>query len=900
MAELKKKLKKRTGHRAFITHTLKLTRDCIDNKKYEQNHELAIQLKNSLTDQLEAVEALDPEILDLLTEEVVDDDDGDAMLFKEIKEAGTIKAEIKTALHTLEKVLGTFEKASSSTVSVNEVENGSSVGLQKVHANLPKLEMPKFSGRPEQWQEFWDTFESSVHNNQAVAEIDKFAYLRRYVTDSAKACIAGFRTTAANYKLAIEALQKRFGKKSVIQQAHINALLNISPVFNDWDAARLRKLYDAVECNHRGLQALDISSVTYQSIVVPAIVKKLPEGIRLQLTRGKEINGWSVDDLLDELRTEVELREEHSRNGARNEKRTPRDDARPITASTLTTTANLFCAFCKGNHAHHHCKEVTSVSHRKQLIRKYGRCFICMQRGHKATNCTSKYSCAVCKGRHHISICESPREKEQATPREQVNSIESSVSPSLHVAFHSSIVLQTAQALVEGKDSPVKVRVLFDSGSQLSFVRSRVVESAGLQPKRKEWLEVSTFGQQVSDGGLKEVFDLDIRSVDGKSGHKIEAFAVERISSIKNEHVERRKKEYNHLKGVWFSDICKDSERLEIDILIGSDYLWCFQGGRTIRGEPNDPVAVETKLGWVLSGPLKGERDRVSTNVNFVNCRKVDEKLEFKKAEGLESLEQSVKKLWDLETVGIQNKGNDVHEALKDEISFNGERYVVGLPWKEGHKQLPSNYYNSLKRLKGQIHKLQQDPDTLIEYDRVIKDQLEKSIIEPVCDLEEEGKLFYLPHHPVIRKEAKTTKLRVVYDASAKEGGRGVSLNDCLHVGPALTPHLYDVLVRFREKRIAIVGDIEKAFLNVEIAKKDRDSLRFLWVDDINSKEIKPVEYRFCRVVFGVNCSPFLLNATVQYHLDTFAEEDPQFVESMKRSLYVDDWVGAIAIMRGH
>lgn len=121
--------------------------------------------------------------------------------------------------------------------------------------------------------------------------------------------------------------------------------------------------------------------------------------------------------------------------------------------------------------------EVTAVSQRKQLIRKYGRCFICMQRGHQARNCSSNYSCAVCKGKHHISICEAGSgEREQATPGEQVTPVGSNVRPSLHVAFHSSIVLQTAQALVGDETSPVKVRVLFDSGSQLSFVTPRVVQ----------------------------------------------------------------------------------------------------------------------------------------------------------------------------------------------------------------------------------------------------------------------------------------------------------------------------------------------------------------------------------------------------------------------------------------
>ena len=119
--------------------------------------------------------------------------------------------------------------------------------------------------------------------------------MRRYVSGAAKSSITGFRTTAANYGLAIEALQ-RFGRKSVIHQAHVDALLNLQPVYNDWDTVRLRKLYDAVECNHRALEALDVNPITYESIVVQGIIKKLPEGIRLQITRGKNYINWKVDE----------------------------------------------------------------------------------------------------------------------------------------------------------------------------------------------------------------------------------------------------------------------------------------------------------------------------------------------------------------------------------------------------------------------------------------------------------------------------------------------------------------------------------------------------------------------------------------------------------------------------
>ena len=166
-------------------------------------------------------------------------------------------------------------------------------------------------------------------------------------------------------------------------------------------------------------------------------------------------------------------------------------------------------------------------------------------------------------------------------------------------------------------------------------------------------------------------------------------------------------------------------------------------------------------------------------------------------------------------------------------------------------------------------------------------------MIEAVNELEvvEDGSVHYLPHHAVVRRDAKTTKLRVVYDASSRANGRETSLNDCLHVGPSLTPLLFDILLRFRCNKVAMIADIEKAFLNVEVDARDRDCLRFLWVDDINKEEPSMVVFRFCRVVFGVNSSPFLLSATLRHHIESYMMGEPEFVKRVLEDFYVDDFI---------
>ena len=84
-----------------------------------------------------------------------------------------------------------------------------------------------------------------------------------------------------------------------------------------------------------------------------------------------------------------------------------------------------------------------------------------------------------------------------------------------------------------------------------------------------------------------------------------------------------------------------------------------------------------------------------------------------------------------------------------------------------------------------------------------------------------------------------------------------------LDQGPKLVPQLPAILLRFRLFRIAVTADMEKAFHQIGIHPKDRDVLRFLW---INPKTKDLIIFRWCVVPFGVNSSPFILAATVNHH----------------------------------
>ena len=147
--------------------------------------------------------------------------------------------------------------------------------------------------------------------------------------------------------------------------------------------------------------------------------------------------------------------------------------------------------------------------------------------------------------------------------------------------------------------------------------------------------------------------------------------------------------------------------------------------------------------------------------------------------------------------------------------------------------------------------------------------------------------VFYFPHHAVVREDRQKNKTRIVFDASAKDN-EGVSPNSCIEVGPALQPDLCGILLRFRNRKIAVTSDIEQMFLQIGLRKQDRDSHRYLWRDlDV---EAAPKVYRMTRVTFGVIASPFLAICTTQEHVQRNNELYPEACDEILKNTYVHDF----------
>ncbi|MCP3662415.1 MAG: DUF1759 domain-containing protein, partial [Gammaproteobacteria bacterium] len=344
---------------------------------------------------------------------------------------------------------------------------------------LPKLNAPSFNGSPIKWDEFWDVFDSSVHSNPNLSDVQKFTYLKGMLTGSASAAIAGISITNRNYREAVEALHKRFGKPEVIKEALYTQLRNLR--VPGPKVSELRSAIDAIERILRQLGNIG------ENIDHPFLVQTLLEKFSVDVIKeleAKRIGGmdWTMRTLREELWNLVSLKERVDRmsrtttagQGQNQGQRTmtggqgqnkgqwttpqgptfhgqrhynlvqhqrPEESStfpRPMTGTLSTMVGRgqvpqgnqgsrqkqpkMPCIFCeKQNHYSDDCKIVNTLAARKEKIASLRRCFICMQSGHLAPSCPNKanYHCYNCKsiGKHHRFLCPNLFPKQTQQPQ---------------------------------------------------------------------------------------------------------------------------------------------------------------------------------------------------------------------------------------------------------------------------------------------------------------------------------------------------------------------------------------------------------------------------------------------------------------------------------------------------
>ena len=138
---------------------------------------------------------------------------------------------------------------------------------QGAKVKLPKITLPRFNGDPVRWMSFWDSYQSAVHLNSELTDVDKFNYLRSLLDHPAYDAIAGLTLSAANYKQAIESLRKRFGNTQVIISKHMDTLISMDPIFSDCHLNDLRRLYDHTKSHVRSLRSLGIEAASYGALL---------------------------------------------------------------------------------------------------------------------------------------------------------------------------------------------------------------------------------------------------------------------------------------------------------------------------------------------------------------------------------------------------------------------------------------------------------------------------------------------------------------------------------------------------------------------------------------------------------------------------------------------------------
>jgi hypothetical protein len=167
-------------------------------------------------------------------------------------------------------------------------------------------------------------------------------------------------------------------------------------------------------------------------------------------------------------------------------------------------------------------------------------------------------------------------------------------------------LLQTAQVVAFNPDNPsarMTLRLLFDNGSQRSYITGRAKEILSLKTLSKQTMSIVTFGSQSGNQRVCEVVRVGLQTRNPGLCKEFSMLTVPLIwEGLAATPVQHCIDKYSHIRQLDLADPPGCSDLANPDILIGSDHYWDLVSAEIIRGE--GPIAIHTTLGWVLTGPI--------------------------------------------------------------------------------------------------------------------------------------------------------------------------------------------------------------------------------------------------------------------------------------------------------
>ncbi|XP_075163307.1 uncharacterized protein LOC142235939 [Haematobia irritans] len=768
---------------------------------------------------------------------------------------------------------------------------------------LPPCDTPPFEGGYAKWPAFRDIFSAVFGNHPHLSPAQKLYHLRGKTRGEAYDIVKKFELVDSNFELAWEALKNRYENKRILVNQQMKRLFGITSVQNE-SPKSIRLVQNAINDSIAIFRSYEIEVDNWDPVLIHLASSKISdETLRAwedSLNNHKELPTWEqmnsfLSKRIEKLETIMDFKRPNNKDGHNSK-------SQSFHMHSDGDGNKQFCKKCKQNHFLTACKYFKSLSpkHRIQYVMKQKFCLNCLSPHHFKPECTSTKLCAKCNQKHHTLLHVEAQDKETHEtqifethdstlqevehPRSFTDQTFLSTSKTTKETYtlftkkDGTTILPTAIVHVAHCGELFAVRALLDSGSERSFITTRIQQKLRI-PLYNHNSQVSGLGGTVVSSS-KGKCRLKLQSRYSNFHIGIEAVVVSRIAHLLPSRPIKTKL-LEEVKTMNLADPLFYKPAV-IDMIIGSDYLPLINKEGVKMKIGNGIEARESEFGWYLSGPAESDTIKTFSTVLIT-------------AENTDLCEQ-LRKFWEIEEIEKPKcrSENDLWcEEFYEKTTYRSHdnKYVVRLPFK---KEYPNDIFLGPSRNMAfaqycRMEKnLMKTPELKQEYENVLREYNELGHMIPTSFEEEKSQKvnhYFLPHHAVVRPDSKTTRVRVVFNASKKTSS-GHSLNNILHAGPILQRDLMHILLNWRYYQFVFNGDIQKMYRQIWIHEEDQPYQQILFRTSVE----KPISvFKLQTVTFGVNAAPFLAIRTLLELSKDCKTVYPEASKILQEEVYVDD-----------